>query len=183
MTRQINNVKNVVKYLEKRYGGLNRATLGREIEVKKKIISDHTLEELKMFRYRVDKSIELSNTPNPAENLIGTVFATASTFAGTFLLAFITFKFKVISNYADTQISILTKAKEKVIENQEVVKRVHEKLDSYDSIFMSGFYIMMTIFGVMSLYWTFYGVTHSRKLSKKYIYSVILNECIDEKEA
>lgn len=176
MERDIRDSKNIVKYIEGRYGKFHNQTFGDDITLIESIKKDHTYEHLNMMKRRIDASISIkkdsfSLTINPL-----TLLPVFLTLFISIVIGYTSVNSNVLLSYFTNSVNI---NKENL--NQADLEKILISLDHSDL-----FDIIMKYFGLISVVIVFavgfWGVAQIKNTTKLYSCSLLLQESIDLKE-
>lgn len=99
MSRNLKNAKNVVKYLERRYGSIKNHTISDDISLVNDICKHHELEEIKMMKNRINATIGSNRDSSYVGDHFNNLFVSFFTIISTLVLASMT----IVSQTLDAQ--------------------------------------------------------------------------------
>ncbi|USK44664.1 hypothetical protein [Cytobacillus oceanisediminis] len=176
MKRDLSSTKNIIKYLEGRYGKFHNQTFCDDLTFIKNVKSDHTYEQLVMMKRRIDGSISVKKDANSMSINPITMLPVFLTLLITIILGFSTISSNAILSYLTNSVNLNRETM-----SQEQLTKIINSLNFTDI-----FNVIMNYFGlfcIVILFSIFYlGGVQIKAISKLYTCSILLEEAIASKE-
>ncbi len=175
MIRDFNNAKNVVGYLERRYGKIRNHTIGDDIRLIKSISDDHSLDQISMMKNRINASISSSRDTSYVNNNPVNFLTVLFTVMCTLFFGFITIGSQLVLAYMGHVVNI---NKEEI-----TLKDLNNMVDSFDlsSLMDVALFPIVVIFFLIYTTIVLVNSILKRNSDKLHMYEVIVRETYDKK--
>lgn len=176
MKRDLIAAKNIIKYLESRYGTFHNQTFGDDLTFIENLKKDHTYEQLDMMKRRVDTYISVkkdsySLTMNPL-----TLLPVFLTIFISIIIGYTTVSSNVLLSYFTNSVNVNKES----MSQEDLLKIIHS-LDYTDvfGIITENFGLMCIVTVIAVGFWGGFQIKNTTKL---YSCSLLLAESISLKE-
>ncbi|WP_017797580.1 hypothetical protein [Oceanobacillus kimchii] len=176
MVRNFRQTKKVIKYLKNRYGNIRKHTIQDDIVLVDDLCNDHSLEEIKMMKNRINASITLDKNNSYLNNYFISLFVAFFTVSCTSIFLLVTIGSQLILSSLNHFVQI----------NQEDINQ-----DNLNELIQSiNFSELMTtaiqIAGIVFLFFlvSIFLVTAIiyRNSSNNYMYNTLIEEAFEKKK-
>lgn len=179
MKRDFKSSKYITKYLDDRYGKINRNTIDDDIQYVKDIVADHSIEDLQMMSKRINASISYKKDTGYLDNHVYILMSLLVSILSTLSIAIMNLGFNFGIAYINNFLSI---HKEEIKKNDNFnlngifnFNDIGEVLRPFIITSFIGFFIVLI------------GVSINIKfakglISKLYSYSILIEEAIELKK-
>ena len=175
MRRDFKQAKDIIQYLERRYGSIKKHTINDDITMVSDICDDHSSEEIKMMRNRINALIQskrdMSYVNNHPMNLLIAFFTTV----GASVLAMVT----IVSQTLISYIGQVTKINDEEV-TQEILNQMVSSLD-FSSIMSVAIKYIILIFILLSIGIYFINIFKQRYSNIFHMYGVLIEEAFEKK--
>ncbi|MGD7063259.1 hypothetical protein ACQCU3_17380 [Bacillus altitudinis] len=172
MTRNYNEAKTTMKYLENRYGKFYNLTNDGQKELQKSIILDHYKDDLNRMLRRIKGDIEVAKDTQTVNvqpyNFLLVMIASLGSAGVAMLTGGMLFLNSVFSKYLDS------KAVSKM-EASDILNAI-----DFGSIIQIGVIAVSLPFFVIFIVWGFHSKKLTKDVDKRYIIKIFLEECLED---
>ncbi|PAE17303.1 hypothetical protein CHH91_04670 [Virgibacillus sp. 7505] len=166
MSRNFKNSKVVVSYLYKKYGKLHGQTIEDEIYIIENIKRDHTQEELKMMKRRLNGSLDVIKESNALFYLPITIMLSFLTVMSTIIITMINSN----TNYAGKAVDLY---------KDEITKEEFMSMYDYSSLFDLVMSNISIAFFTMILFWAVVTIYFIARFRNRKNALILIEESID----
>ncbi|USK46335.1 hypothetical protein [Cytobacillus oceanisediminis] len=175
MIRDFNHAKNIVGYLEKRYGKIKRHTIRDDIEFVKDICDDHNLQQISMMRNRIQASIHSGRDTSYVNNNPVNFLTVLFTVVCSLMFGFITIGAQLVLAYIGHVVNISGK--------DITIKDLDKMVDSFNlsSLLQAALIPTLGIFIMIYAGILILNSALKKDSSKIHMYDVLIREAYERK--
>ncbi|AVM25555.1 hypothetical protein [Bacillus pumilus] len=172
LTRNYNEAKSTIKYLEKRYGKFYNLTNDGQKELQKSIILDHNKVDLNRMLRRIKGGIEVAKDTQAINvlpyNFLLVMIASLGSAGVAMLTGRMLFLNSVFNKYLDSKEVSKTEA-------SDILNAI-----DFGSIIQIGVLAVSLPFFIIFIVWGFHSKSLTKDVDKSYTIKIFLEECLED---